>query len=226
MIFKDRAYSLASVKRLLAKQWHPTKNGLLFPKDVLPFSNKKVWWVCNKGHEWEAVINKRSNGRNCPYCSNKIVCFDNCLKTINPEISKQWHPTKNGKLTPLKVTPGVAKKIWWLCEKNHSWLATIRDRIRGYRCPFCSGRRVLPKKSLSYKNRRISKEWHPVKNGTITPENVLPYSHLKIWWLCKKGHEWKTAVGNRSKGTNCPECYMIFRKKKKLEKYKTSQSLN
>ena len=52
----------------LAKQWHPTKNGKLKPYDVTPGSGKKVWWICEKGHEWEAVIaNRTGDGRGCPH---------------------------------------------------------------------------------------------------------------------------------------------------------------
>jgi hypothetical protein len=38
---------------------------------VVSQSHKKVWWQCpiDPGHEWDAVIQSRSNGGNgCPYC--------------------------------------------------------------------------------------------------------------------------------------------------------------
>jgi len=37
---------------MLAREWHPTLNGNLTPKDVMPNSGKKIWWRCKKGHEW------------------------------------------------------------------------------------------------------------------------------------------------------------------------------
>lgn len=52
----------------LAKEWHPSKNGLLIPNQVTPGSGKKVWWLCERGHEWEARVTDRSNGTGCPYC--------------------------------------------------------------------------------------------------------------------------------------------------------------
>lgn len=52
----------------LAKQWHPTKNTPLKPCDVVPFSNKKVWWLCELGHEWATSISHRAHGTNCPHC--------------------------------------------------------------------------------------------------------------------------------------------------------------
>ena len=52
----------------LASEWHATKNGNLKPCDVTKGSNKKVWWMCSKGHEWQACICHRSKGAGCPYC--------------------------------------------------------------------------------------------------------------------------------------------------------------
>jgi hypothetical protein len=64
-------YNLQIINPNLAKEWHPTRNGFLTPGDVTPFSNKKVWWLCSKDHEWEATISNRSNGRGCPYCAGR-----------------------------------------------------------------------------------------------------------------------------------------------------------
>ncbi|MBV9452550.1 MAG: DEAD/DEAH box helicase family protein [Rubrobacter sp.] len=64
--------SLASLHPELAKQWHPTKNGDLFPEQVVAGSHQKVWWQCPKGldHEWEASVVKRTRGgRGCPLCN-------------------------------------------------------------------------------------------------------------------------------------------------------------
>ena len=47
------------------------------------------------------------------------------LHTINPQLATEWHPTKNSKLTPDKVTPGSGKKVWWQCKKGHEWEAAI-----------------------------------------------------------------------------------------------------
>ena len=38
-----------------------------------------------------------------------------------PELVKEWHPTKNGDLTPRDVTHGSKKKVWWLCQNIHEW---------------------------------------------------------------------------------------------------------
>ena len=72
------------------------------------------------------------------HTNNKKVCIDNCLATTHPEIASQWHPTKNGNLTPEDFTYGVGRKIWWKCIKEHEWKATIASRATGNGCPCCS----------------------------------------------------------------------------------------
>ncbi|WP_050805530.1 zinc-ribbon domain-containing protein [Legionella drancourtii] len=52
----------------LVKEWHPEKNNELRPEMFLPRSNKKVWWLCKYLHEWQATIDNRFNGTNCPVC--------------------------------------------------------------------------------------------------------------------------------------------------------------
>jgi len=133
---------LETINPDLAKQWHPIKNGDLTPRDVTARTGRKVWWLCEKGHEWEAKISNRSNGRNCPFCSGKCADAKNCLQIQNPDIEKQWHPFKNGDLTPSNITSGSRRKVWWQCNKGHEWESRVADRVRrGSGCPYCSGRR-------------------------------------------------------------------------------------
>ncbi|MGD0170140.1 MAG: zinc-ribbon domain-containing protein, partial [Smithella sp.] len=49
-------YSLLFCNPVLAREWHPTKNGSLTPSDVSVGSNRKVWWLCSKGHAWPATV--------------------------------------------------------------------------------------------------------------------------------------------------------------------------
>ena len=59
----------------ISKQIHPTLNDNIKPSNFLPFSSKKVFWVCkeNNNHIWKTSFAKRGSGQNCPYCSgNKI----------------------------------------------------------------------------------------------------------------------------------------------------------
>ena len=54
----------------LVKEWHPIKNRNLKPEEIAKGNDKKFWWICSKGHEWEARITERTDrGYNCPKCS-------------------------------------------------------------------------------------------------------------------------------------------------------------
>ncbi len=200
----------------LAKEWHPKKNGSLILENVTLYSNKKVWWICDKDHEWLATVAHRSSGSGCPYCSGNTVCNDNCLATLNPNLAKQWHPTKNLSLTPMDVTIWSNKKIWWKCDKGYEWLSTVAKRSWGTGCPYCSGNTVCDDNCLSIMNPDLTKQWHPTKNLPLTPRNVQPVSHNKVWWMCTKGHEWETKVCSRSAGNGCPKCWSIKRKTAKV----------
>ena len=38
--------------------------------------------------------------------------------------------------------------------------------------------------SLALKNPKIANEWHPVKNGDLTPNDIAASSNIKVWWKC------------------------------------------
>ena len=109
--------SLANLYPEIASEWHQTKNGEVTPYDVTSKSGKKVWWKCSKGHEWEALVSNRTKNRSaCPYCGGKKAIIGvNDLQTANPELSREWHPMKNGILRPSDMMRSSKKKIWWMC---------------------------------------------------------------------------------------------------------------
>jgi len=191
----------------IAKEWHPEKNGPLSPEDVTTGSGKKVWWMCEKGHEWQAMVNNRRKGSGCPICAGKLPAADRNLRVLYPNVAQEWHTVKNGNLAPEHVTPGSTRKVWWMCENGHEWQAIVNHRRNGSRCPVCAGRRPGPDHNLRDQFPDIAQEWHPERNGNLTPEDVTPGSSKKVWWLCENGHEWETMVKNRtSNGTGCPQC--------------------
>lgn len=137
----------------IIKQWNYKKNGNIKPENYMGGSHKKVWWMCEKGHEWCAEIKSRTSGVGCPYCADKKVLYGfNDLETKFPEIAKEWHPTKNGDLLPSQVTYGSGKKVWWKCKNDHERLATVCNRAKGRGCPVCFQRRrtSFPEQAIFY----------------------------------------------------------------------------
>lgn len=200
--------SLAFSNSTLAKEWHPTKNGDLTPVDISFGSNKNVWWLCSKDHEWDASPDKRNRGKaGCPYCINRRVSIENCLATINPALAVEWHHTKN-KQTPYDFTAGSKKYQWWTCSKNteHEWEASIQSRNKGNGCPICSGKKIHLSNCLATTHPNLAKEWHPTKNGSLTPYSVTRGSKKKVHWICPKDHEHSSVILSRSHGHGCSEC--------------------
>lgn len=201
---------LPTTKPLLAAQWHFTKNGNLTPKDFSAGSGKKVWWNCKNNHEWEATINSRSRGNDCPYCSGLKVTFgDNDLLTVEPFIASQWHPTKNGAMPATHISARSSKKVWWLGACGHELDATPSERVATRSgCPICSGHRVLEGyNDLAFHHPELVQQWHPTKNGDLLPSQITSRSGKKVWWIGTCGHEWEQKISNRTAlNQNCPYC--------------------
>ena len=197
-----------------AKFWHPTKNSQS-PFEFTTKSEKKVWWICSKNpdHEWDASIASIVNGGGCAFCAGKRVLRSESFGSHYPELSKEWHPTKNGKLTPYLCTKRSNKNVWWQCpiDRDHVYKQTIDKRSTlGVGCPFCAGKRLTKERSLAFVDPEMSMEWHPTKNNKNTPETTFANSNEKVWWQCLKEptHNWKTSPNSRrgSVQKGCPFC--------------------
>ncbi len=211
------AYDLVASAPHLAAEWHPTKNRGLTPHDVTLGSGRRVWWKCPKGpeHVWQCPVGDRQR-IGCPFCANMRVSATNSLAAVAPGIAAEWHPTKNGKLTPRDVIAGSQRRVWWKCPKarDHEWPAAIANRVGGKTgCPCCVNRRLVWSNCLAAVHPRIAGEWHPTKNGKLTPRDVVPGTARRVWWRCAFGHLWCASVSSRTqKGSNCPECWRLRRR--------------
>ena len=208
-VFSIKEKSIATIHPDLVAEWHPTKNGTLKPEYVRAASNKKYWWLCKNGHEYEMTALNRHYGIKCPYCSGRrILVGYNDLNTLFPQIAAQWDYSKNGSVSPSDVTTGTNRKFWWKCEKGHSWETSISTRVQGGNCPYCSTNQaaVSDENCLATLNPVVAKEWDYEKNGELTPKKVRANSEKQVWWRCKEGHSWRTSVKVRNNGNNCPYC--------------------
>lgn len=201
-----KANSLAVKAPHLVDEFHPSKNSIT-PDQITYSSNKKVWWKCLlSGHEWEATVGNRYRGSGCPGCSGRRLSGENNLAVKCPHLIAQWHPTKNGSLSPWDVAPRGKTKVWWQCENGHEWRATAGNRYMGTGCPHCDGRRVTPENNLAIKYPLLVLQWHYEKNCNLSPDQVMPGSSRKVWWKCESGHEWRASIQARVRGQKCPFC--------------------
>ena len=202
------AKSLESLYPALSKEWNCQKNKSLIPSMFFYASNEKVWWICDKGHEWKAPISRRTLGKStCPYCSGKKVLKGyNDLATTNPSLFKEWTHEKNI-IEPFSISAKSHKKVWWKCLKGHEWQAAAYTRTSGIGCPICSGYTTLTGyNDLKTLRPNLASEWNYEKNGDLRPENISVRNGKRVWWKCSQGHEWQAIISNRSAGNGCPFC--------------------
>ena len=125
----------------------------------------------------------------------------------NAQLMAEWDREKNLGFDPTQLTVGSHQLIWWKCERGHTWQAKIQTRARGHRCPYCTGRKLLSGyNDLLTTNTTLAQEWHPTKNGELTPSQISGGSEQKVWWLGICGHEWDASPKSRNIGNGCPTC--------------------
>lgn len=198
----------------LVREWDGDRNGTLSPGAVSGGSGQMIWWRCPQGpdHRWRATPNNRTRGAGCPFCANRRVSVTNSLATRFPRVAAEWHPSKNGTLKPRHVVAASARVVWWRCSvrPEDEWRASVRDRTRAQTaCPYCSGRRPSPENSLASRHPALAAEWHPRRNGVLSPSEVLPGSNRPVWWRCsvRRAHAWRATVDNRAyRASGCPHC--------------------
>ena len=213
--------SLADSRPDVVKCWDYSKNGILSPNMFTVSSNQIVHWKCpDCGHEWQCSINSMTRpGRyGCAECSKRrqgvsftkqVVKRVGSLAETMSDLAKEWHPTKNGTLTPNDISSGRFQAAWWLCPRcGYEWKSSPNNRKKGSGCPCCSGR--VPKSGvndLATLHPELLKEWDYQKNTDLDPSKLLPGSGKKAWWKCSRcGHERETIIANRTKGHGCPKC--------------------
>ena len=140
----------------LMSEWDWERNNKLGfdPQTITWVSNKKVWWICKKGHYWAEIVNNRTRRTSgCPYCSNhRVLSGFNDLETEHPEVAAEWNYDKNT-ILPNVVLSGSNKKYWWRCQRGHEWEASVTNRVyKKTGCPICSRERSisLPEKTLFF----------------------------------------------------------------------------
>lgn len=212
----EKKYIIDSEELMAEWDWEKNNELGLNPNQITYGSNKKAWWKCRKGHSWETSISARAKqGHQCVYCSNQkalkgyndfeTFCKNNALLYLLQE----WDYDNNAN-QPEEYTWCSGQKVYWRCNKGHSWKTSIAHRItENTGCPVCSNKKVLK----GYNDLKtlcpiIAGEWHPTKNGDLTPDNVSIGSSKRVWWICKDGHEWQAAIYSRTgkNGTGCAVC--------------------
>ncbi len=206
--------SLASCFPDLAKEYS-SRNELSVNK-VVAGSGKRVWWQCRHcSHEWQASPGNRTDPSQltgCPRC-NLGEPVD--LRKL-PNLSKFFDKELNEGSNPNKLNSG--RKYWLRCprDKDHVFESILINKDAVEKCPYCRNRKASKSNNLACLYPAVAEEFHPIRNGELTSEDVIPGSRKKFWWQCRidKEHEWEARAFSRTKrSTGCPFCSGLKRTK-------------
>jgi len=190
----------------LVKEWDLKRNER-GPSTVSGGSDYKAHWVCAKGHRWQVrVANRALRGDQCNACLGRRSTVENNLTTTNPELVKEWDHERNDK-DPTELVAGSLYKAHWVCENGHQWQSLVHLRaLHGFGCKRCSGKEATPENNFTVTHPELVKEWDYERNDR-NPSEILKGSSYRAYWVCSKGHRWRTTVTNRtSRGDGCKAC--------------------
>lgn len=134
-----------------------------------------------------------------------------------PDLLKEVHKELNADLDISTLKRNSHHSIWWRCENNHVYRASVYSRVRSNGCKECNKvekwARVIKAHQQSGKwTRLIDKASHEIidlwdkKLNKTSIEEVSAGSSSKYKWRCGKGHIWDASPKSLIRGTRCPEC--------------------
>lgn len=205
-------YCMNNDKQYLIDEWDTEKNKISI-KEIAFDSTKKVYWKCLKdGYSYMLSPNARTGHyeSGCPMCANKVVVRGvNDLETLYPDIAKRWDEVKNGDKKPYMYSPKSDEKFCFICDKGHSFQASINKLVLGKAmCDKCAKRKIVKGiNDIFSLYPKIKKEWDKEKNSNIDPYKLTKGSRKKVWLICSNGHSYQTSLSNRiNNSRTCPYC--------------------
>ncbi len=171
--------SLAGRYPELLAEWDYQKNPFR-PDEPVPGSTVMAHWICLEGHEYQKQIGKRAlKNSGCPYCRDSspiLLSGFNDLKTKFPELSKEWHPTRNKKTASEIRAFDSTGLNWWICKNSHEWKSSVFNRTRnGSGCPECSNKTSKGELELLSFIRELGYQ------AKYTDRTVIAPYELDIW---------------------------------------------
>jgi len=178
--------SLFEIAPNLVKEWHPSANGNLTPRNVNIGYAKKVWWICTEGHEWQATIKYRRNQKDCPFCEKEGVKKETGETLSIPMIGKNRRKGKRFKTNALVVIEIPTSGHWVYAEitdfSTHGLCVEIDSVVR-------SGTAIRVKFNKNLVSSRLD-NLHISSNTngyqTYNSQFVLIFS-VRVIWIRKGG---------------------------------------
>lgn len=233
---------LKTVAPDVCEEWNYEKNDSIMPEQLTLKSDKKVWWRCKVcEHEWKSTVSNRTSGSGCPSCANVKtgirytqlkIAQHGTLEESRPDLLLEWDYDKNV-ISPSEIVATSNKKVWWVCDQGHSWMAPVYVRNNGCGCRICS-QSIIAQKNIDTRLSRdgsfadnypeLIKYWDFNLNDKSYYEVTRKSKYVAHWYCPDCGYSWTDRVGTMAKGTGCPHC-VLHQKHSSIQK-KTESYMN
>lgn len=182
-------------------------------------SKKKVWIKCARGLHESRLISvyvitqiKKSLCRKC----NSFAQWG--IDTYGSDfLDRFWDYEKNKNINPWEIGHSSRQHVYILCQSNllhGSYSIMCNTFVNAYPnsgCPYChvrgkNGKPIL-EDSVGYLYPQSVFLWGD--NNELSPFEVTPYSHQKVWWKCENDRhdEYKRPVSETvTLNFRCPAC--------------------
>ncbi len=134
------------------------------------------------------------------------------IKSVSiDDLIEEWDFEKNDKegtpLLYLQNRVSVKTKVWWKCKnQNHTWEASIGNRLRGSKCIYCTNQRVLKGFNDMWAiNPKLASLLLNEEDGYKYTES----SNQKVDWICQDCSSVvkdKLIYNVNVRGVKCPVC--------------------
>lgn len=142
------------------------------------------------------------------------VCAHYNFAVLYPDLASDWDFENNDGIAPDKVSPGSAKKFWFICRNENclnSYEQPIKKKTnRNDGCPYCKGLKVNSTNSFLSTHPELCKELDP--DNEIKPDELTSRSSIVLGWICNKHetpYKYSASPSSRTnffKPTGCRRC--------------------
>ena len=155
--------SVENIFPCLAKEWHPSANGVKTPSMFTPYSPESISWICNncgygQDGNWVVSLSSRSSQQSgCPACgynwfdgqvhpssSPITIPGKTDFPSLHPALFKEWNAARNTYINPYSLRANSHTRVYWECTKchygaeNEDWKTSVTQRVgQQTGCPGC-----------------------------------------------------------------------------------------
>ena len=195
-----------NVRTQTFSEQYPELAALYSENNSIPFDEatgndyqKKFIWICQKHGEFEASLSSmiravKTGNNGCPYCHGIMVKREESFGTKHPDLVKEW--SSENDVSPFEVPEHSKMKAKWVCDKGHTWSASVNTRAYGY--AYCSKCYPFGKNGVGFAEKFPETEkYYCSDNDTQFTKLVLSDTTLRKW-KCEEGHIFEDSCYNIS----------------------------